>query len=153
MTYIANVYLQSIVKAQPKGPYYFLGYSFGGNICYEVASLLQKRGENVALLAMIDSWAIHPAFSKEKSFFEAFMKGILSEPSPVMSELAWKRQKLLLSHNISRTSQKIILFKAKELLAEYQLIDKPTNGWSDYTDNNVICYEISGNHHSIMERD
>jgi polyketide synthase PksJ len=148
---VAEVYLEAIIKTQPQGPYFFLGYSFGGTLCYEIASLLQQRGETVALLGMIDSWAINSPLGKNKDAFSTFIHSLHSEHNPKLSELSWKRQELLLNHSITHTSQRIILFKAKELLSEYQAINDPTNGWSQYTNNEVVCYELPGNHHSIME--
>lgn len=149
---IAQDYLESILKTQPKGPYLFVGYSFGGNLCYEVAALLQQRGEKVALLGMIDSWAINPLSSHNKDAFERFIHSMQLDDNSERSELTWKRQNLLLNHNTTHTSQKIILFKAKNLLEEYKAINEPTNGWAKYNNNKVICYEIPGNHHSIMEK-
>ena len=40
---------------QPRGPYYLVGYSFGGLVAIEVARLLRASGEEVALLGMIDA--------------------------------------------------------------------------------------------------
>ncbi|MGA7829949.1 MAG: condensation domain-containing protein [Terracidiphilus sp.] len=51
----AAFYLDEIRKIQPKGPYYFLGYSFGGMVALEIAHQLQELGEQVALLGMLDS--------------------------------------------------------------------------------------------------
>ena len=43
------------IQAQPKGPYYFLGYSYGGTIALEIAHQLRALGERVELLGMLDS--------------------------------------------------------------------------------------------------
>jgi amino acid adenylation domain-containing protein len=48
-------YTGRIREIQPKGPYHILGWSLGGNIAYAVASRLQSEGEQVALLALLDS--------------------------------------------------------------------------------------------------
>jgi thioesterase domain-containing protein/acyl carrier protein len=40
---------------QPNGPYYFLGYSMGGVVAFEAARQLRAAGEEVALLAMLDT--------------------------------------------------------------------------------------------------
>ncbi|WP_405672999.1 amino acid adenylation domain-containing protein [Streptomyces sp. NBC_01530] len=45
-----------IRETQPHGPYHLLGYSMGGLVAYEVAVGLQKAGEQVALLALLDSF-------------------------------------------------------------------------------------------------
>jgi len=51
----ASFYLAEIQKIQPKGPYYFLGYSFGGTVAVEIAHRLEALGEQVELLGMLDS--------------------------------------------------------------------------------------------------
>lgn len=51
----AAFYLAEIREIQPKGPYYFLGYSYGGTIALEIAHQLRSLGERVELLGMLDS--------------------------------------------------------------------------------------------------
>ena len=51
----AAYYLSEIRKIQPHGPYYFLGYSFGGTTAFEMAHQLHAQGERVELLGMLDS--------------------------------------------------------------------------------------------------
>ncbi|MGA2672928.1 MAG: condensation domain-containing protein [Terracidiphilus sp.] len=51
----AASYLAEIREIQPKGPYYFLGYSFGGTLAFEIAQRLHALGEQVELLGMLDS--------------------------------------------------------------------------------------------------
>jgi amino acid adenylation domain-containing protein len=53
---IAADYLGHIRKVQPAGPYYLIGWSFGGLVAYAIASLLQQQGDEVALLALLDSY-------------------------------------------------------------------------------------------------
>ncbi|WP_330333710.1 amino acid adenylation domain-containing protein [Streptomyces sp. NBC_00536] len=54
---MAADYLRLIRAVQPAGPYHLLGWSFGGTVAHELARQLQEAGEEVALLAMLDS---HP---------------------------------------------------------------------------------------------
>lgn len=58
-------------RVQPEGPYHLVGFSFGGAVAYEIAQQLTAAGDNVALLALIDSRnpalplpapAFHPRF-------------------------------------------------------------------------------------------
>jgi thioesterase domain-containing protein len=56
---MAAWYVDAIRAAQPEGPYYLGGYSMGGLIAHEMARRLREMGEEVALLALIDSPAIH----------------------------------------------------------------------------------------------
>ncbi|MFC8142798.1 amino acid adenylation domain-containing protein [Streptomyces paradoxus] len=47
----------ALIRAtQPHGPYHLLGYSMGGLVAYDVAVGLQAAGEQVALLALLDSF-------------------------------------------------------------------------------------------------
>ncbi len=52
---IADRYLQKIRTIQPTGPYLLAGESFGGLVAYEMAQQLQAQGEQVALLALLDT--------------------------------------------------------------------------------------------------
>ncbi|GCF08365.1 non-ribosomal peptide synthetase [Dictyobacter arantiisoli] len=52
---IALYYIAAIKEVQPQGPYQIGGWSAGGQIAYELAQQLQKQGEEVRLLALIDS--------------------------------------------------------------------------------------------------
>jgi amino acid adenylation domain-containing protein len=52
---MATYYLEEIRKIQPHGPYYLLGYSFGGTVALELAQQLRAAGERVGLLGMLDA--------------------------------------------------------------------------------------------------
>jgi nonribosomal peptide synthetase DhbF len=49
-------YLDQIRNIQPAGPYHLLGYSFGGLVAFDIAHCLQLQGEQIALLALLDSY-------------------------------------------------------------------------------------------------
>src|SRR5690606_4415440 len=49
-------YLQQIRRAQPRGPYYLLGWSSGGGIAHAMAAALQQQGETVARLVLLDAY-------------------------------------------------------------------------------------------------
>lgn len=50
---IAADHVQTLQAAMPQGPYNLVGFSFGGMVAYEMAQILRRRGEQVAL-ALID---------------------------------------------------------------------------------------------------
>lgn len=52
---IAATYAAAIRAVQSHGPYYLMGYSFGGLIAYEVAQQLQAQGQTVAQLILLDT--------------------------------------------------------------------------------------------------
>jgi thioesterase domain-containing protein len=55
---MASYYIDEIRRVQPQGPYYLLGYSFGGLVAYEIAQQLQAKGEIVGMLGMVDTWQV-----------------------------------------------------------------------------------------------
>ncbi|MBF6166035.1 amino acid adenylation domain-containing protein [Streptomyces gardneri] len=56
----ATRYVELIRSVQPHGPYHLLGWSFGGVLAHEIAVQLQRGGERVALLAVMDSYMADP---------------------------------------------------------------------------------------------
>ncbi|SDZ22918.1 thioesterase domain-containing protein, partial [Thermoactinomyces sp. DSM 45892] len=52
---ICSIYVGEIKRKQPKGPYKIGGWSAGGIIAYEIARQLLEQGEEVSLLALMDS--------------------------------------------------------------------------------------------------
>ncbi|MDF1727350.1 MAG: thioesterase domain-containing protein, partial [Sulfitobacter sp.] len=48
-------YLAEVRRRQPEGPYLLSGYSGGGVVAYEMAQQLRNAGEQVAVLALLDS--------------------------------------------------------------------------------------------------
>lgn len=53
---LAQFYLNAIKEIQPHGPYYLVGYSLGGLATLEMAQRLTQDGEQIAMLAMLESY-------------------------------------------------------------------------------------------------
>jgi len=54
---MATSYIKALQEIQPNGPYYLGGWSMGGVVAWDMAQQLQASGEEVALVALIDSYA------------------------------------------------------------------------------------------------
>lgn len=54
---MASDYIELMKSVQPQGPYRLVGHSMGGCIAYEMAQQLNRNGESIALLALLDSRA------------------------------------------------------------------------------------------------
>lgn len=52
---MAASYISEMLKIDATGPYYLGGYSFGGNVVYEMALQLRQRGFEVAQIYMFDT--------------------------------------------------------------------------------------------------
>ncbi|WDM67980.1 amino acid adenylation domain-containing protein [Xanthomonas cucurbitae] len=93
---IAGDYLARLRSVQPHGPYRLLGWSLGGLIAHAIAAQLQDLGEQVELLAMLDSYPHqeHAAMLPEAESVRASVQALdldLPPDQPVpttMAELA-----------------------------------------------------------------
>lgn len=66
---MAACYLSEVRKVQPKGPYYLGGYCLGGTVAYEMAQILRREGEEVPLVAMLDTYNFSLALKVSFSSF------------------------------------------------------------------------------------
>ena len=53
---LAAKYIGEVKKIQPTGPYHLGGYCFGGVVAFEMAQQLRAQGEDVPLLALVDTF-------------------------------------------------------------------------------------------------
>ena len=150
---IADAYLSAIKKIQPQGPYFLVGYSFGGSIVYEIAHLLKQNQEEIGLLALIDSWAVFSNKQFDKHNFKKNFHITHNDLSSNLVDLAWARMQLLLSHTPTKMRQDMLLFKATELFDDYKSIDDPFNGWSNFNSGKIVCYFVNANHETILNND
>jgi thioesterase domain-containing protein len=68
---MAEFHLEAIRRLQAHGPYFLIGYSFGGLLTLEIAQRLRAAGETIALLALVDSYP-------DKSQISAAQRALLS---------------------------------------------------------------------------
>lgn len=54
---LASRYLAEMKRVAPEGPYHLLGWSFGGLVAFELAYELERAGESVVFLGLMDA---HP---------------------------------------------------------------------------------------------
>ena len=53
---MADFFAGAIQKTRPKGPYFLIGYSFGGVVMFETARRLTAKGERVAFLGIVEGY-------------------------------------------------------------------------------------------------
>jgi thioesterase domain-containing protein len=61
---MADACCGEIRRMQRRGPYFLVGYSFGGLVAIEVARLLRSSGEEIGLLGIIDTIFCHRHWPK-----------------------------------------------------------------------------------------
>ena len=57
ITQMAENYVKELRALQPSGPYHLTGFSLGGVIAFEMARQLRASGQEVGLLALLDTYA------------------------------------------------------------------------------------------------
>ena len=83
---MAEHYLAAIRQVQPEGPYQLAGWSFGGTLALEMAQQLQKGGESVALLAIIDTRLYSTRFATFWHGSRVFLTSMLPHLWPYISD-------------------------------------------------------------------
>ncbi|AHH99493.1 amino acid adenylation domain-containing protein [Kutzneria albida] len=75
-------YVAQIQRHQPHGPYRLVGWSLGGIIAHAVAALLQRGGERVELLALIDSYpfADQAVYGDATAILAELLRGVGVDP-------------------------------------------------------------------------
>jgi thioesterase domain-containing protein len=94
---MAEMYVDAIKRVQPRGPYFLIGHSLGGLIVLEMAQRLSRKGDQIALLAMMDSYP-HPRHlsigQRTRLFCDQTMRGVsralhLKGTRPPSREQGW----------------------------------------------------------------
>jgi aspartate racemase len=85
----AGAYIEAMKSVAPRGPYVIGGHSFGGIVSFEIAQQLTSRGDEVALLFILDSSLPNldkGALDRLASVF-AFLRGLPYVPGEAFSQL------------------------------------------------------------------
>ncbi|MFP5271175.1 thioesterase domain-containing protein [Coleofasciculus sp.] len=159
-------YIKEIKTLQPSGPYLLGGFCIGGVIAFEMAQQLVAQGEQVALLALFDSFAPFPLSlrSRISLHFGYFLRlepqekltYLLTRLGRRMKRLAKTIQKFYPSINSQKASPytpqvypgRVTLFRAsKQLPITYHL---PDLGWGKLAREGVEVHNIPGAHTDIV---
>jgi amino acid adenylation domain-containing protein len=81
---MAAYYIDAVRRVQPNGPYLLGGWSLGGVIAYEMARQMRELGEEIALLALLDSPA--PVRPLEESDEVKLLAGLAADLALPISE-------------------------------------------------------------------
>lgn len=103
---MAAHYARVIRETHPEGTVHLVGWSLGGNIAFEVARQLRKRGTSVGIVALLDSGLLSPdAELREEDFLPLLSALFPAEMNLDLEELRQKPQDEQLQFFIDRASQ------------------------------------------------
>ncbi len=125
---MAAHYVSEMRKLQPEGPYYLAGYCLGGNICVEIARQLESQGQEVALLAMLESYNMASVSDLEKystPFYRYYHK---------MQNIKYHFDNMMSPRNARKLSFLKQKFAVEKSRAKMSLLTKWSNVAGSFTD-------------------
>jgi thioesterase domain-containing protein len=153
-------YIQQIRCIQPHGPYYLLGWSFGGKVVHSMATQLEQQGERVALLAVLDATPGHVQLDNkpelaEDDFYHLFVRhavGSLSETGHYL----WDKTRAVFQNNVQlaqRFSPRIcggdmLFFRAAVAQNAWTQPISP-EVWQPYVLGNIEVHDIACQHYDM----
>ncbi|WP_323073685.1 non-ribosomal peptide synthetase [Mycetohabitans endofungorum] len=157
---MAADYIQQIRRIQPRGPYYLLGWSFGGKVAHSMATQLEQQDERVALLAVLDAtpdYVQRDNQSKitEDDFYHLFVRhaaGSLSEAGQYL----WEKTRTVLQNNVQlvqRFSPRVysgdMLFFRATMARDAWTQPISPKVWQPYVMGNVEVHDIACQHYDM----
>ncbi len=169
---MAGAYLDMLLAIAPAGPYYLIGYSFGGNLAFEMAIQLQKTRNEVPFLVLIDTISplAREPFVWQDNLFKTIRINILrpirsslknkimflidnsyiltNRPIPIerRSEYLWyKYLTFTRKYSPSKFNGNILLFRTTENPSSFKYL-----GWETLV-NDIRMVEIDGKHLQIFK--
>ena len=166
---MAADYAEQIRAVQPSGPYQFLGWSLGGLIAQAIATLLAERGDEVALLALLDAYpggiGRSPATGNgdparghsrrlrqelDISSDEAAALGLSDQLLADMRKVIRNSAQFAAEHTPRRFAGDALLFIATE--------DRPANltplataSWKPFIAGDIEPHEVTANHYDMLK--
>ena len=167
---MASLYLKHLRAAQPAGPYFLGGYSFGGLVALEMARRLLGERDEIRVLTLVDTYLPVPkaGWSLLEKFFALsteqelaylrkrvtrYRRGIkrridaLSLP-PAIKAVREACAVAELRHKPQVYAGRIILLRASE--KALRGLDDVQGGWSEYAAGGIEVHEIDGDHGNIL---
>lgn len=171
---MTKAYLDQILTVSPEGPYYLIGFSFGGIIAFDIALQLQKANKKVPILVLIDT--VSPLATEQikwhRNFFRIVRKNILgpfrrdlerrikllicksfifiNKPVPVSRRnfyIIETYKKLYIKYKPEKFKGDILLFRTTENESSYDHL-----GWDSFVDN-IKMIHLESDHITIFEKE
>nr|WP_248277579.1 non-ribosomal peptide synthetase [Brasilonema sp. UFV-L1] len=133
-------YLQEIRQVQPNGPYLLGGFCYGGVLAFEMAQQLQRQGETVDLLVVIDAilpeTVIQPAEDDDAKFLLRMAESIKTNNNIDFSLPFEELRDLSVDEQFHLVNQKAnFIFsdtEIKDFLSYYKLFKAHVQAMRDY---------------------
>ena len=162
LSQLAGYYLGEIEKNHDEGtPYYLLGWSLGGQIALEMASILEAKGEKNISVFLLDTWLVHIKDSDESDASYFMDKFNIPEENRQMVISVMEMDNIItkqpISNNLNHT--KVVLFKAMDNVnsdhADINIGQYPYNNVDSCLNSPSLLklVEIGRDHHGIIDEE
>jgi amino acid adenylation domain-containing protein len=144
---LVEAQLAELTRVQPHGPYRLLGWSLGGVVAQALACRLQERGEEVELLALLDSYAGDAGEDEPApASVDAAVEGLgLEEPTVAALQANYTAATALLSaFSPARYRGTLLHFRAADA-------PRPAEDWAAYTDGEVVVHTVADDHDGLLD--
>jgi len=163
---MAADYLSQIRTIQPVGPYYLLGWSFGGVVAQAIATQLQDQGERVALLASLDGYPQRkrstPAGPSEETRkvtghdggpgMEAQLQGHFDDDIVAsIRSVTSNGRKLMSRFTPSRFRGDLLLFVSALGRPDFNPAAEAPEEWRPYIEGRIESYQINSTHMNLTQ--
>ncbi|WP_216362277.1 thioesterase domain-containing protein, partial [Microcystis aeruginosa] len=124
---MAMIYIEAIQTVQASGPYYLGGWSMGGVIAFEIAQQLLTQGQEVALLALIDSYSpsLLNSVNREKNYANSLTEEFNEDLNIAYSFI--RDLASIFNQEISFSGSELAHFTSDELLDKFITWSQETN--------------------------
>ncbi|RPH54525.1 non-ribosomal peptide synthetase, partial [bacterium] len=151
---MAGAYLEAIRTVQSEGPYHLLGYSMGGKIAFEMARRLERDGQEVALLTLIDIPAVPSPAALEAEDRLAVPPEIAGLPDFDASTA----ERYLAVYRANREASRAYVpgpYEGRLLLLTAEDGNgrdaaDPTLGWEAFAAGGVEVHRLPGGHYTLL---
>jgi thioesterase domain-containing protein len=167
---LAVDYVNLIRTIQPFGPYNLLGWSFGGLVAYAIATNFQRDRQEVALLALLDSFpscakVMQP--SDDQHRMEMRLPDAKDDLEIILNELQRdgylpstlvEHQRQAIRDNMRRSSFLVSAFAPAQYQSDLSLFvaakserQPPINRWRRYVKGKIRVYHVDCTHAQMMD--
>jgi amino acid adenylation domain-containing protein len=170
---LAVEYVRLMRAVQPEGPYYIGGMCEGARIAFDMARVLESQGQQLALLAMFDTWAVENSQIRWRWYLHAYGQRIgklwrlpASGKLGVVNQVERRKAKPMQENRRfdkkawhayywpqqdftpKRVNATITEFKIKR--QPYYYVRDPLMGWGSRTDGGVEIQHIKAKHLQML---
>jgi aspartate racemase len=169
---LASHYIQEMQQAQPHGPYYLIGFSFGGMIAYEMACQLQANGHQVNLIGLLDTYLTNekqslPYHQIIRKFFKLKPRQFLDLVKNKIDYLqSQDSEEAITDFNphiyaigpdlVCRNgyqpkiyNHRVTLFQASDRESMFFVNTPPEQGWKELLGDKLDIQQVTGAHHEM----